>query len=141
MSFLKFRMAFTLTKYSETSSSRDRDFPFTVRNDLTSQHHASVSRGRIYSDNMLVYLGVGSAQTTCWCISGSDLLRQHVSVSRGRICSDNMLVYLRDGSALTTCWCISGTDLLRQHAGVSRGRICSDNTLVYLAVGSTQTTC
>ena len=31
---LKFRMTFTLTKYSEKSSTHDRDFPLTVRNDF-----------------------------------------------------------------------------------------------------------
>ena len=34
ISFLKFRMTFTLTKYVEKRSSHDGDFPFSVRNEL-----------------------------------------------------------------------------------------------------------
>ena len=42
---------------------------------LTSQQHASVSQGRVCSDNTRVYLRDGSAQITCECISGTGLLR------------------------------------------------------------------
>ena len=113
----------------------------TDSHNCTVYQHASVSHGRICSDNclavhttqtvtivpsinMLVYLMGGSAQIIVWRStrhSHNCTVYQHASVSHGRICSDNclavhttqtvtivpsinMLVYLMGGSAQMIVW-------------------------------------
>ena len=111
---------------------------------LTSQQHASVSQGRICTDNFtccsLLVGWLVNVPATCQCISGTDLHRQfymlqfvgwltsqqHASVSQGRICTDNF----------TCCSLLVGWLTSQQHASVSQGRICTDNfTCCSLLVG------
>ena len=86
------------------SSSHDPEFPFTIKNELTSQQHASVSQGWI----CLTSQQQASVSQGRICLTS----QQQASVSQGRICLTSQQQASVSLNIPATGQCVSGTDLL-----------------------------